>query len=305
MAVDPTVQPSPLYDLLHQMHEDADSKVQVLYKYRPCTTNHLDFLRTDRVWFSTRAQLNDPFDCQLRLPQSISQADIETVRRHLVSVEPYDLKIRAPQKVAEFVGASNALPALVPLGLMAAQLGFTALVKHIRRIELQNDIWVRNLILMARELVQFFLTDTTVFCLSAHNDHPLMWAHYANSHAGFCVGYICPVGIDNPRIIFKVEYAEKPPAISCWQLIEDPGSVHRDLVTTKAESWSYEREWRLTFRNMPGGLDFLLPYREIILGAKISDADESLVREAVGGRKVNFFRAVLDQATGTIGVEPA
>jgi hypothetical protein len=112
-----------------------------------------------------------------------------------------------------------------------------------------------------------------VFCLSERNDQPLMWAHYANSHTGFCVGYLCPVGIDNPRIIFKVEDAEKPPAISCWQLIQDPGAVHRDLVTTKTDPWSYEREWRLTFGNMPGGLHLLLPPRQIIFGAKMSPAE--------------------------------
>jgi hypothetical protein len=36
-------------------------------------------------------------------------------------------------------------------------------------------------------------------CLSEANNHPLMWADYASSHKGFCIGYVCPTGILNPR----------------------------------------------------------------------------------------------------------
>lgn len=28
-----------------------------------------------------------------------------------------------------------------------------------------------------------------VLCVTENHDHPLMWAHYAGSHTGFCVGY--------------------------------------------------------------------------------------------------------------------
>jgi hypothetical protein len=294
----------PMDELL-RMYDEGDQNVHVLYKYRSCHPNNLDLLRTDRIWFSTPSQLNDPFDCQLRLPRSISVADIESVRNQVAAAEPFDQNIRSPRKVAEFVGASKELPALACIGLMASQLGYSQLLKHIRRIDAHDDTWVRDLIMMAREVVEYLLKDITVFCVSERKDHPLMWAHYAESHAGFCVGYICPVGIDNPRIIHKVTYAETPPSISCWQLIEDPGAVHRDLVVTKTSPWSYEREWRITFGNMAGPVEVLLPYREIIFGAKMAEADEARVRDAVGNRNINFCRAVLDGTSGTIGVLPA
>lgn len=292
-------------DLFRRMYEEGDKNVQILYKYRSCNDNNLNLLSTDRVWFSTPSQLNDPFDCRLRLPTSISIADIKSVRSHLARANPFNLRIRSPRKVAEFVGAANELPPLTSLGLMASQFRYERLLKHIQQINADDDTWVRDLILMAREVAEYLLKDITVFCVSEHNDHPLMWAHYASSHAGYCVGYVCPVGIGNPRIIHKVAYPEAPPAISCWQLIDDPGAVYQDLVLTKTAPWSYEAEWRVTFGNIAGLVDILLPYRQVIFGAKMSAADETLVREAVGSREVDFYRAVLDQTSGTIGIHPA
>jgi Protein of unknown function (DUF2971) len=295
----------PMDELMNQMYDAADPMVQVLYKFRVCNEYSLDALRADGVWFSMPSQLNDPFDCKVRLPTSITVEDIEADRKNLASVEPYDLKIRSPRKVLEFVSASPEMAALTPLGLMASQFGFEQLLKHIRRIDAQDDAWVRDLMLMARELLEWFLQDTTVFCVSEQNHHPLMWAHYAARHAGFCTGYVCPVGIANPRMIFKVAYPKIPPMITYWQLIQDPGAVHQDLIFTKTEPWAYEAEWRIAFRNMPGLLDKLLPYREIIFGAKMSDADEAGVRRAVGIRRVTFYRAVLDDASGTVAIQPA
>lgn len=293
-----------MIDLLNQMYDREDSNVRLLYKYRTYNQNSLDALKTDRIWFSTPSQLNDPFDCRLRLPTSVTNRDIESVRQHLAGVAPYNLKIRSPEKTAEFVGAAQELPALTPLGLVASQFKHVRLVRHLRCIDAGEDAWVRELIVMAREIALHMLEDVTVFCLSEVNDHPLMWAHYADGHAGFCTGYVCPVGIGNPRTIFKVAYPEVPPSISCWQLIEDPGAVHRDLVVTKTSHWSYEREWRMTFSNIPGLIDKLLPYREIIFGEKISADEQARVRETVGGRNVKFRRAEIDARSGTISIHP-
>jgi hypothetical protein len=292
-------------ELMNRMYDARDSLVQVLYKFRACNQNSLDLLRANSVWFSTPSQLNDPFDCKVRLPTSISAADIESVRKNLASVEPYDLKIRSPRKIAEYVGAPQEMPALTPLGLMAAQYGYKRLLKHIRRIDAHDDSWVHDLIVMARDVAAYMLKDITVFCVSEKNNHPLMWAHYAASHSGFCTGYVCPVGVGNPRTIFKVAYRDIPPTITCWQLIEDPGSVYQDLATTKTAPWTYEAEWRVTFGNIAGLVDKWLPYREIIFGSKMSDADEASVRRAAGSRRVTFYRAVLDDTSGTVAIQPA
>jgi hypothetical protein len=297
-----------MLDFLNGMYDAKDDAVQLLYKYRSCEPRNVDCLRNNTLWFSTQAQLNDPYDCVVRLPDSIGKTDIEELRAHLASATPYELNMSEFGQIAEHIGKSENLPPLVPLGLMAAQLRQQQLVKHIRKLRPEDDAWVHKLFQMAREMALRLLSNMTVFCLSEENTNQLLWAHYAAAHTGFCTGYVCPVGILNPQLIHKVEYETSPRKITPWQLIDDPGSVYRDLMLVKPSQWSYESEWRLTFGNMPGLISDLLPYRMIILGARISRGDEQRIRAAAKAAGVStIFRAVLDQSNGSfdINIEPA
>jgi hypothetical protein len=292
---------------LNEMYDARDENVRLLYKYRSCEPHNIDCLRNDTVWFSTAPQLNDPFDCLIRLPQSVDDKDIRELRTHLSSAKPYGINFSNAREVAEYVGQSQDLPPLIPLGLMASQFQHEHLIKHIRNLKSNDDSWVRKLIIMAREIAEQLLHNITVFCVSEKNDNQLMWAHYAAAHSGFCTGYVCPVGILNPKLIHKVEYVQSPRRITPWQLVDDPGSVHRDLTLVKPIQWSYEREWRITFGNIGGLLDNLLPHREVILGANISPENEARIRGAVGSRDVKILRAVTEHSANKfeIRIQPA
>jgi hypothetical protein len=296
------------FEMLNQMYDEGDENIRILYKYRSCNSHNLDCLRKDTLWFSNRSQLNDPFDCLIRLPEPDCRLfDVSGVQEKLANAEPYLLELSDPGEIAEYVANTSEPAPLVPLGLCAAQFGYESLLKHLRGPHTEDDLWVIKLIFMARELVRFILQQTIVFCVSEPNDDQLMWAHYTASHTGFCTGYVCPVGILIPRIIDKVNYVEMPPHITDLQLIDDPWSVRRDLVLTKPNQWAYEAEWRIAFAGTSGLWDNLLPYREVILGARMSRADETTVRDAVADRDVRISRAVPDYTTGQfdIRIEPA
>lgn len=292
---------------LNEMYDARDENHRLLYKYRSSEPHNIDCIRNDTVWFSTAPQLNDPFDCLIRLPQSVDDKDIRELRAHLSSAKPYGLNFSNACEVAEYIGQSQDLSPLIPLGLMASQFQHKKLLKHILNLKPNDDSWVRKLIIMAREIAEELLHNITVFCVSEKNDNQLMWSHYAAAHSGFCTGYVCPVGILNPQIIHKVEYVQSPRRITPWQLVDDPGSVHRDLTLVKPVEWSYEREWRITFGNLGGLLDNLLPYREVILGAKISPENEARIRDAVGSRDVKILRAVTEYSASKfeICIQPA
>lgn len=296
-----------MLNMLDKLYDAGDEKVRLLYKYRSCEPHQVACLRDDSLWFSTQPQLNDPFDCLIRLPHSIEAEDIHEVRSNLACAQPYQLALSDERQIAKYIGQSNALPPLVPLGVMATQLRHTRLLKHIQILNLNSVSWIRDLIAMANALVEEIFHNITVFCVAEPDDNQLMWAHYGASHRGFCTGYVCPTGIVNPALIHKVKYVKSPAKISAWQVISDPGSVHQDLTCTKPSVWSYEKEWRVTFGNMPGLLPELLPYREVILGARISRQNETSVRKAVGKRKVRLLRAVAETSRGqfNIRLEPA
>lgn len=114
-----------------------------------------------------------------------------------------------------------------------------------------------------------------VICFGKHWASPVMWAHYAQSHAGVCLGFDVPD--DKPK---KVVY-EQERVKWAVDLTKPIRGVDVDLlervVTTKYAQWAYEEEWRLFAklqepdpRNGEYYLDFGadLTLREIIVGAR-------------------------------------
>ncbi len=295
-------------ETINKMYDAGDESVRVLYKYRSCESYHIDCLGKDKLWFSYPSQLNDPFDCLVRLPERDCRFfDVSRVREKLANAQPYLLELSDRREITKYIGNTSEPAPLVSLGLSASQFGYESLLKHLRELHIESDLWIVKLILMARELVRFLVQNSSVFCVSERNNDLLMWDHYAAGHTGFCIGYVCPVGISNPRTIDKVNYVESLAPITDWQLIDSPGDVRRDLVLTKPTNYSYEAEWRIVFLGFNGLLDSLLPCREVILGARMSKAAETIVRKAVRNEGIRFYRTVPDHTAGRfdIRIEPA
>ena len=87
--------------------------------------------------------------------------------------------------------------------------------------------------------------DIYVFCFSEVWDSLLMWAHYANNYNGFCVEYDMSEVSD--RIIDKLYPVlyEKDYIDVTSRLINFNENVGLICNLSKAEEWSYEREWRI------------------------------------------------------------
>ena len=106
---------------------------------------------------------------------------------------------------------------------------------------------------------------------------PLMWAHYANNHAGVCLGIDVkfgePIEIKYlpARSMTDIDFTE-------FETAADE-ALFQKIATTKFDQWAYEREWRLfkkldfdargprpDFFYQQFSPDFEL--REVILGAR-------------------------------------
>ena len=61
-------------------------------------------------------------------------------------------------------------------------------------------------------------SEVGIYSLSASFDHELLWAHYANSHKGFCIQYDLNLLVNQNRYqdlrVFPVDYEEEFPSIS-------------------------------------------------------------------------------------------
>ena len=113
------------------------------------------------------------------------------------------------------------------------------------------------------------LAEVGICSLSEIGDDVLMWAHYADSHRGICLQFSVAKGDDYFDQALPVNYARDRPTITLP--CRDMDAIIAPAFLTKADFWSYEREWRLIRPDRPPGFYRYPPgsLAAIILGARI------------------------------------
>jgi hypothetical protein len=124
-----------------------------------------------------------------------------------------------------------------------------------------SDPKLRQAVIKTRDEIG---TDRGILCFSKHWHNPVLWAHYADSHKGLCLGFDVPD--DGPQAI---DYVENP-----LKLTRLNYEVANKMLFTKYEHWRYEEELRMwaTLEEKSGSYYFMdfgekLRLSEIILGA--------------------------------------
>lgn len=120
-------------------------------------------------------------------------------------------------------------------------------------------------------------TGVSCFFKDAPN-HPLMWAHYADSHKGFCIEY----EVDQEDSLWPVNYTTEPLQPSLYELLLCPYETLIRILTTKSMEWQYEKEVRLIslniFEHKETGKNIALPIgmrpTKIITGAHFTHIDD-------------------------------
>lgn len=243
-----------------------DSLPPVLYKYRSTNPLSLDALANGSVWYSKPGALNDPNDVAARWEKNFTAKEI---------LEDYVMKREngSPVKgIASFIQ-----------GLLDKGQSHEAVLKRIDKMFMPVDKKTQ------RELLQDVLyynevmfSAFGVLSLSELPDNHLMWAHYADSHKGFCLGF----ENHETNIIGQhghpVEYVDKMPKPSIASFAMDAGGEVIELIAyTKSKDWAYEKEWRVL--KQEGNRLYPYPGRlvEVILGLNTPTVDEEKIREAV------------------------
>ncbi len=183
-----------------------------LYKYCAFNQNALQGLIDDKVWLAKPDSFNDPFDCKFPMIREYSD-------KELLAHLNYCAKTQNKQ-----------------------ELYTLEFIKEKGRGEYFDIL----------EKYKKGLANAGVFSLSAAKPYePLMWAHYADKHYGFCIefertatnGLCC----DN---CLEVNYIE--PQDSVISILEDFLRTDKarmeavmNILTSKTINWRYEREWRV------------------------------------------------------------
>lgn len=145
--------------------------------------------------------------------------------------------------------------------------------KEIPPERLRAIVDAREIVLAGNPFSDLATIQSCAICsLAMRADEPLMWAHYAADHKGFCLGFNPRLireksGINDNVVMQAVTYTNNNPFLpALWQFVkgsyasssgEGPSAeslldfVFMSTLATKSLAWSYEKELR--FLRMKGG----------------------------------------------------
>jgi len=242
-----------------------------LYKYKDCNVLHLRNLIVDSCFYmSSRHQLNDPFDIR---------------------------------SVIDFIDGGIDRPAY--LKKLFAQFN----TRHKSRKEISRRL--NSPAVIEQEIKNHLnkaIDSTGVHSFAASPRSLLMWSHYADSHKGVCLVYETAKDLDTFVKALPVEYSKLFPVIQYSQDIA--GDLIRKAFLTKASDWYYERERRIFENGRAGQYMAYAPKAlvGVILGARISQNDESMVRGLLVEREqkrhpsLDLYRATCQESAYAVKV---
>lgn len=255
------------------MPQSDENDPRYLHKYRSLEGESKEWVRRtilfDELYFSNPTEFNDPYDCS---PVFVNSATEDEYKRSIKSL----------------------------VGRARAHLPRAERRRQARAMINMPNLRSEEFLSVIREKVQRVLNSTGVLSLSATGVNVLMWSHYADHHRGICLRFRGTSSTAFFGSAQPVIYQRERPLLNA--ITDDPDSRVEKALLTKADFWSYEKEWRI-IRYEEGNGDnrgvqkFPSDLLDgIILGARISETDKSDVLSWVKLRKdpVQILQADLD-----------
>jgi hypothetical protein len=279
-------------------------------KYRGPNELALQNLRDDKVWLSSAARFNDPYDSSLSVHLRAGLADM--FRQNLREQPPAELSSSE---------LALAMEAADPLGWMLANLARKGMLTQEEIDGLratQTEHATRATAEFSGSLSAMHQTALKACSFSTDPMSLVLWANYADCHRGFCIEYATStLGDGRRRLLFPVIYtpvrfsltdhfmrfmahgAFPDPTSSAAQHLPAIAAMH------KSEQWSHEREWRLLCveSTEPEGLAVRMPLPKALhLGCRMAPNCRAQVLEIANSVGVPCYEAAL--ASTTFSLEP-
>lgn len=227
-----------------------------LYKYRPPNDYAIENLEMDTAWLNKPADYNDLFEFTEFIDLDQFQNDME--KKGLFNpVTFFSDKIPIPDDVKEQAKqADNSLEFLTEY-VLAKEGHDKATIEQF--IKFTQEMMKTRHWEIQQKKVEYFQEHMRVCSFCESKDQLLMWGHYASNHAGFCIEYNTDLWAQDDirrRVLFPVVYTKQrfDATEHMRQSLED--NHYNNLYpivsgSTKAEEWSYEKEWRFIFNIGP------------------------------------------------------
>lgn len=255
----------------------AEEAIGDVYKYRSANARSLRILLDRKVYCGPPRDLNDPLDCQFDMKAEINRALV----RIAASLGDDDLEPRRRLRTirAAFMEPTSGTERGTPL---------TFIDNHEQQMSASG-----------------------VLCFSEAPDIDALWAHYADNHAGFCLGFD-PIRLvreppddanksdfgEGAAVMTRVVYGAEHPfddAISefVWakaahrgiepeslQLVLAVCRTTVEALFVKTRAWSYEKEVRLVWTSRCGPFTFRnTTLRSVVFGFRMEQETRARLQE--------------------------
>ncbi|MBP7654141.1 DUF2971 domain-containing protein [Candidatus Dependentiae bacterium] len=229
----------------------------ILYKYTTAERG-LAILNSGKIFFPKAFRFNEPFDCTLPFTDEITQEDFITGAFRITKKDKEKIKNYTDKIEQSFTD----------------------------NFEFNEDIKKNN-----KKIYQEFIEsneNSGILSLSEDPMNPLMWAHYAESHKGICIGFKLE-GFEDKDKILKVQYSNEIPDIRLGEILYFDGRLSTKLFATKAIDWAYEKEWRILTKKGDNYEDIPGKICEIILGYRIDDTTKKNVSKICNEKNIKYY----------------
>jgi hypothetical protein len=269
--------------------------IKTFYRYRAFTTNTLDSLCHDTLYYAHPGTFNDPLDCSPTLEKDSSLDELRSllsvlIRRRvrsevLTSLGQARIKGEGATAHAEKKANAEARNELANIAYHATNPDY-----EVPESEVEGALLVGEI---QRELHRHY--ERGVCCFSTTYSSPLLWSHYGEQHRGLCIGY----GLDRrpkPNMHSVVYGGSRSirTSVLIHAFVHDDIAAKKkldsDVLLRKARGWSYEKEYRLL--GVQGEQDSPLLLKEVTFGLRCPMSVIHAVAKALDGRgnKIRYFQ---------------
>ncbi|SHI42068.1 DUF2971 domain-containing protein [Aquimarina spongiae] len=143
-----------------------------------------------------------------------------------------------------------------------------------------------------------------VYSLSTTSNDELLWAHYSDSHKGFCIEYdlnILLKSYQTNRVFpFPVDYTNRPPSPEFFETRIKSNGMIKEILGFKSKRWEYEKEYRLV-TDSPGIHSYnSKALKSIYFGIRMVEEHKQELMKRLKGRGVKYFQMSLSPKSYTL-----
>lgn len=178
-------------------------------------------------------------------------------------------------------------------------------IAHIKKLLLSKspaDEISFNEVEKSLQEVLSFVDKSGIFSLSQSPTEELLWAHYGNSHKGFCIEF------DLDRLVeFKkqqlhcveVQYSNAPMAFVIDDFIgqQNVGGVVQKMLGAKSHPWSYESEMRVVTSSAGAHPYDFRAVKAIYFGLRMDENRQNEIMKNLAGRGIAYRKIENAQST--------